>query len=669
MNVLAPALITLATLFLLPALHGHAAADAGNAAGSTDDSAPSPIPPLIAISAFAGKPGFTDPVLSPDGQVVAARMRNGGEEMLLLHRLFSTGAAPAPPQYIRLGRATLNWLEWASDRYLVGSLRLTRITSSGGEVAADRLILVDREHPDQVKYLGPERADPNGDDVIFWAPDGSYILLSVAKSIFSWPRVVRVDIPSNTITEVQHEKIPIYFWSANSSGEVVAGMGFSYDGLRVIYRAGASDRFETVLRLRGNDEDPEPLYIVHIAADTQTGYVVSRRGGDRWGLHEYDFKSRTFGTPLFSHDKVDLDNLELDRQGRLRWVSFVDDRWRMQWFQEEEKLFYGDLEKAVPDRMAFVNSASASKEIKIIRTEAPTDPGTFYVYTTGSGKMRLLAHVNDELRGKRLAPVQHVSYPARDGLQIPGYLTLPVGRADTRLPLIVMPHGGPFHRDRWGFDFLAQYLANRGYAVLQPNFRGSTGYGKAFEERGYGQFGKAMQDDVDDGVKWLVDKGQVDPARVCVVGWSYGGYVAQVASFRNPETYRCAVSIAGISDLPAMIRYDRRFMYGTTYRKWRDRIQGDSSRRALSDVSPLSQIRSIAVPLLLVHGTEDHNVPVSQSDRLARELKQAGNRPFSYVRIEDGDHSLSDVKQREQLLRALETFLAAHNPTDVLGNL
>jgi dipeptidyl aminopeptidase/acylaminoacyl peptidase len=624
------------------------------------------VSPLIPIQGFAMSQTLAEPMLSPDGTVVAAHMRKNGEQFVLIHKLFGKDSATAPTRVFNLGKATLNWTEWANDQFVVASVR-QGYDFRGDELFYDRMVVIDREKS-TVTPLGPKRSSFSGDDVIFWAKDGSYVLLSVARSWIDWPEVVRVDIPSNTITKIERQHDGVFQWFANSRGEVVAGIGVTYGRrLKVIYRPDPGKPFETILRIKidGDNDEAEQVFIARIDGDTQKGYVVSRRGGDLWGLHEYDFRSKTFGAALFTHPDVDLDNFGFTRDGQLRWVSYIDDRQRIKWFADEEQRFYQDLEKAVPDKLAFVVSTSANKEVKVVKTSAPTDPGTFYVYRADSGKMVRVASVNEALKDQRLASTEYVSYVARDGLKIPAYLTLPVGRAPAGLPLVVVPHGGPFVRDEWDYDFLTQYLANRGYAVLQPNFRGSAGYGLAFEKRGYHEWGKGMQDDVDDGVKWLVDSGRVDPGRVCMLGWSYGGYAAQVAAFRNPETYRCAVSIAGISDLGAMIAYDRRFMFGSSFRKWRAKIQGDSPVRELKSVSSLTQVRNIAIPLLVVHGTDDDNVPVSQSDKLTKALKNAG-KPFDYIRIKDGDHSLQDEKQRAELLQGLDKFLAAHNPTDVL---
>ena len=258
-----------------------------------------------------------------------------------------------------------------------------------------------------------------------------------------------------------------------------------------------------------------------------------------------------------------------------------------------------------------------------------------------------------------MAPVR---YAARDGLPIPGYLTLPPGREAKGLPLVVMPHGGPHARDAWDFHPWVQFFANRGYAVLQPNFRGSTGYGKAFIERGYGQWGRAMQDDVDDGVDWLVKSGRVDPKRVCVVGASYGGYAALWGAIRNPERYRCAISVAGVTDLRGMLRHDRRsFSAPRYYREWEVKVRG-TEKIDFDAVSPLAQAARLKIPVLIAHGDKDDNVPPDQGRRMVEALKRAGHPALESVFYPAEGHSFEQRGTKEDLFRRMEGFLAKHNP-------
>jgi dipeptidyl aminopeptidase/acylaminoacyl peptidase len=254
-----------------------------------------------------------------------------------------------------------------------------------------------------------------------------------------------------------------------------------------------------------------------------------------------------------------------------------------------------------------------------------------------------------------------VTFSARDGLEIPGYLTLPPGmgaRPAQPLPAVVLPHGGPESRDVAEFAPLVQLLAGRGYAVLQVNFRGSAGYGAAFEQAGRREWGGAMQDDVTDGTRWLIGEGIADAERLCIVGWSYGGYAALMGLVREPALYRCAASIAGISDLRRLAR-DNSMSYLSGQmtavrigRPWRDGPQ-------LAAASPLQRANAITAPVLLVHGDRDRVVDVDQSRAMERALADAG-RPVTYLEIAGGNHALAARDHRRQLFETLDRFLREH---------
>ncbi len=221
--------------------------------------------------------------------------------------------------------------------------------------------------------------------------------------------------------------------------------------------------------------------------------------------------------------------------------------------------------------------------------------------------------------------------------------------------------GAHFVRDEWTYDPLVQFLANRGYAIFQPQFRGSTGFGKEFVERGYGQWGRRMQDDLDDGLDWLVSTGKVDPKRVCIVGASYGGYAALWGAIRNPERYRCAASIAGVTDLEAQLKANRKSFSATRYfKQWRTRVKGDVGFD-LKSVSPLMQAARLKVPVLIAHGENDRTVPVAQG-RLMVEALTASKADVTSIIYKNGGHDFSSSEDLADFLRRLESFLAKHNP-------
>ncbi len=278
----------------------------------------------------------------------------------------------------------------------------------------------------------------------------------------------------------------------------------------------------------------------------------------------------------------------------------------------------------------------------------------------------ILADAYPAIAPEQVGLVRSIHYAARDGLDISGYLTLPPGVAEPKgLPLVVLAHGGPASRDVAGFDWWGQALASRGYAVLQANFRGSTGYGRAFLEAGYGEWGRKMQTDLSDGVRWLATEGIVDPARVCIVGASYGGYAAMAGLTLDSDVYRCGVSVAGVSDLRRMVNWEAqqaRHKNNQTVRYW-NRFMGAArlNDRALDELSPAYLAASVDSPLLLIHGRDDTVVPIEQSRVMAEALRRAG-KPVAFVELPGEDHWLSRSATRLQMLAETVRFLEANNP-------
>ena len=338
-------------------------------------------------------------------------------------------------------------------------------------------------------------------------------------------------------------------------------------------------------------------------------------------------------------------------------MRYSDARAEALWFDAERASEQKAIDAALPGRVNRVVSASAGKKRLLVLSASASDRGVYYIYA--DGRATLFGAVNPALTGTPAAEMRAISYRARDGLALHGFLTLPAGRDGAALPLIVMPHGGPFSRDEWGYDPWVQYLAAKGYAVLQPNYRGSTGYGHAFTDKGDGQWGRGMQDDMDDGVAWLARAGTIDSARVCVMGASYGGYAAMWAAARNPGKYRCAISFAGISDVRAQLEFDRATFKEREFRAWRRRIQG--SAPTLESLSPLSYADQIVAPMLIAHGSEDDTVPPEQSEFLHQALSRLG-RVHEYKVYPGEGHNLEDPASEADFLGRVGAFLDRYNP-------
>ncbi|WP_333897216.1 S9 family peptidase [Brevundimonas aurantiaca] len=326
---------------------------------------------------------------------------------------------------------------------------------------------------------------------------------------------------------------------------------------------------------------------------------------------------------------------------------------------------WAQVQQAFNGRSPALVSWSEDFRKAVVTTAGARDAGTYYVVDLDRGGIVRVGGAYEDIRPDQIAPVRPIEYAAADGLIIHGYLTTPPGVAEPKdLPLVVMPHGGPAAHDILTFDYWAQALASRGYAVLQPNFRGSTGYGDAFLEAGYGEWGRKMQTDLSDGARYLADQGVIDPNKVCIVGASYGGYAALAGPTLDLGVYKCAVAVAGVSDLRRMVAdqsVERRQENATT-RYWNrfmgaDRI-GD---RSLDERSPAFLANRADAPILLIHGRDDSVVPIEQSRIMVAALRRAG-KPVEFVELQGEDHWLSRADTRMQMLRETMRFLEANNP-------
>jgi len=325
------------------------------------------------------------------------------------------------------------------------------------------------------------------------------------------------------------------------------------------------------------------------------------------------------------------------------------------------------IERAFPGKTPVLSSWSDDLKKILVFTDTG-ESGLYQIVDFDRGVADVLAVAYPAIPAEQVGAQRAIQYKAADGLEIAGYLTLPPGvTTPEKLPLVVLAHGGPQSRDVAGFDYWAQAIASRGYAVLQANFRGSTGYGLAFIEAGHGEWGRKMQTDLSDGVRWLAEEGIIDPERVCIVGASYGGYAAMAGLTLDGEVYRCGVAVSGVSDLRRMVQWEARQEGGRnnqTIRYW-NRFMGAArfNDRALDDLSPARLAEAVEAPLLLIHGRDDTVVPIEQSRLMADAMRRAG-KPVEFVELRGEDHWMSRADTRQKMLTETVRFLEAHNPVD-----
>lgn len=609
----------------------------------------------IETAVFAELPSVESPDLSPDGKSIAAKIAVGGQQYFAVVPLDGS-----TPRRVGLGEVDLNWWTWVNDEWLVigvGQL----VPYQGDEIYVSRAFGVSTKGGKLVSLSSRDSAQ-DADDVIWTATDGTpRVLMASQTSLYTseagfWPQVDEIDVSTGKRKMVVRGYEGVLNWYADGSGAVRMGIGMTLDGRtrRAIYRSGAKGAFKTIDRARGRKDsltvpamflkDPGKALMF---ADDEQGYTA---------LYELDLETLERGKQLFASKGYDIGGLVSDAGGfNYVGVRVNEDKPGIRWTDPALAAMQQAVAAKIKGGEPRIISLSRDRSTAVVHVGGANAPGAYFIYRAADDSMERLSMINEGIGMRRLNPVRTIRYKARDGLEIAAVLTLPLDKK-SNLPLIVMPHGGPFARDTEEWDWWTQFLAERGYAVVQPNYRGSSGYGTAFAEKGEGQWGLAMQDDLNDVVTELAKLGIADPKRVCMVGASYGGYAAMRAAQRDGKLYRCAVAYAGVSDLNRMITHDSSFLGAGARKDWLKAQAPD-----LKTVSPLFHAEDFSIPILLVHGKKDRVVPPVHSRVMAQKLKAAG-KDVIWIEQPEADHHFSRSEDRLEFLKALEAFLAKHNP-------
>lgn len=451
-------------------------------------------------------------------------------------------------------------------------------------------------------------------------------------------------------------------WLVDASGNVLVREDFSekFETHKISSRQ-ANGEWKTIYQ----NKSPLPqISAVGLSQDRKSVYVMDTGDSEFLSLHAMSLVDGTT-EPVLQRDDAEVVELVSDLNRVVHGVRYSGMYPSYDMLDPALEADINGVLRALEGSAVYLDSWSDDWSTMLFVVEGGQHAERYMLYERSIRNLRQIANVRPEITPGDVGEVVTVEYKARDGLPIPSLITWPAGVAQEdrkNLPLVVLPHGGPQAYDAVGFDWLAQFLANEGYLVLQPNFRGSAGFGDSFTAAGYGEWGRKMQDDITDGANALVKMGWADPERMCIVGWSYGGYAALAGGALTPDLYKCVVSVAGVSNLRQMLADERRQLgaRSRTVTYWELLIgDPDNDRDAVDAVSPERLADRFKAPVLLFHGTGDTVVPAKQSDMMNDALRKAGKQ-VQYIRLDRDDHGLADNESRRKVLTELANFLKTH---------
>ncbi len=610
--------------------------------------------------AFGELPLSFDADLSPDGKHIAVIVNVKGMYYAATRQTDDpNGKMDAIPLGKDLKPSYIKWVN--NERYVVAIKKSESYRSTPYTIRHLYTKSINEKNGQFV--LKPKIFRQFNDVVVDWLEDDpDHILMAFSKNEFDpYPDIYRVEVATGKSRRVKSSLTGVEYWYVDDTGEPRIGRGMTNKGREVmrIYDP-ATDKWESYENYPGLT----PSTPVYGFLKNGTELIIGDyKGRDTLGLYVYDLTSRAISRKLFHNDEYDASGVVISSDGEtVIGAKYVAD-------QEETELLgnYGTSLSQLRSKfkgysVSYVDQTDDYQKM-IVRMSAPYEPGGLYIYNRGDSAPSLLQNRYSDLVSEDMGNVFPVKYDARDGQKIPAFITLPptvtTQAALKNLPFIVLPHGGPYGRDEKRFDYFAQFFATRGYGVMQMNFRGSSGYGKSFEDAGRDNW-LVMQEDVEDATRYLLKKGYADPDRTCIAGWSYGGYAALMGAAKDNEgLYDCVIAMAALTDIKAAQQAMKDYRGGRQAAKtfFGDAMKDSDVRKANS---PVHVADNIKVPVFLAHGDQDENVQFDQFTRMRKALKKAGVKTTAMA-FEDEDHYLSRQENREAFFVGVDKFLTKVN--------
>jgi dipeptidyl aminopeptidase/acylaminoacyl peptidase len=612
-------------------------------AGQKSASVKTTMAPLIPMKDFFRNPEKSGFSLSPNGEYLAFMQPWEKRRNVFIQKIGSDTA-------VRITGATERDIAGYAWK---GNGRIVYVQDRGGDENF-RLyaVSIDGSNPKDLTPFEKVRAE-----IIDSLEDNDdEILVGLNKRVAQVFDVYRINVNTGDLKMIAENPGNITGWQTDWDGKL--RIATTTDGVNntLMYRTTEADKFGPVITTTFK-ESLSPLFFTF---DNKYVYASTNVGRDKAAIVKYDIENKKEMEKIFEHPEVDVDSLLSSRKRKvITGVAYNTETTHYQFFDKWRGDLQKDVEKRLSGYVVRVTGFNKEEDRCLVRTFSDRSLGAVYFYDLKSRAFKKLADVSPWIKEGDMAEMKPVAYQSRDGLTIHGYLTLPKGVAAKNLPVVVNPHGGPWFRDSWGFNPEVQFLANRGYAVLQMNFRGSTGYGRKFWEASFKQWGKTMQNDISDGVQWLSKQGIADPKRVGIYGGSYGGYATLAGLTFSPELYACGVDYVGVANLFTFMKaippYWKPFLE-MFYEMVGNPEKDEALMRA---ASPVFHVDKIKAPLLIAQGANDPRVNKGESDQMVAALKARGIDVPYIVKNNEG-HGFSNEENRFDFYRAMEEFLGKH---------
>lgn len=606
-----------------------------------------PPPPVLDMKDFFKNPEKAGFRISPDGRYISYRAPWKNRMNIFVRKIGDTAATQVTTDTVR----DIGGYFWKGDRLVYSR-----------DINGDENYIVFSAGIDgrNVKALTPERGVRAGiiDDLHNIAGMEQQVMVQMNQRNPEVFDPYLVNVVTGEIASLYDNKENYESWTTDHTGTI--RIATKTDGVNTTYfhRANAAEPFKEFLSVGFKDAFAPQLFTF----DNKNLIAASNLGRDKTAIVEYDLAANKESRVIYENPDHDVDGVDYSRKRQVLTMAYYTG-WKQErhFLDAETRAMYEKMAPKFEGYEFWIYGEDDSETKFMVWTGNDRTYGRYYFYDQAIDKVEPMAEIAPWIKEEQMAHMKPVQYTSRDGLTIHGYLTLPEGREPKNLPVVVNPHGGPWARDVWGFNPEVQFLANRGYAVFQMNFRGSTGYGKKFYEASFKQWGRTMQDDITDGVNWLVKEGYADPKRVAIYGGSYGGYATLAGVTFTPDLYACGVDYVGVSNLFTFMKTIPPYWkpYLDMFHEMVGDPAADKDSLAMREASPVFHVDRIKAPLFIAQGANDPRVNKDESDQVVEALKARGVEVEYMVKDNEG-HGFHNEENRFDFYNAMEKFLDQH---------